>query len=120
MSEMVTANTTVALAEYAHLSGISQLTFYIGSSTGFLLLGFVFVKFYKSLKKVTLGEIFTTLFDRRTRLTCVLTMLGLTTMTAGVGYLGLGTIIAPLFKLALWHGNMGLSCARGYPRCCWA
>jgi len=106
MSELVTANTTVALAEYGHMSGISQLTFYIGSSIGFLLLGFVFVKFYKSLNKVTMGEIFATLFDRRTRLTCVLTMIGLTTMTAGVGYLGLGTIIAPLFNLpygvAIW------------------
>jgi len=106
MAELVTANTTVALAEYAHKSGIDMLWFYIGSSTGLILLGFVFAKFYASLKKVTLGEMFATLFDRRTRLTCVITMISLSTMSAGVGYLGLGTIIAPLFNTpyitAIW------------------
>jgi len=106
MAEYITGSTTVGVTEHAHKEGVSILMYYLGSPVGLTLLAFIFAGFYKSLKKMTLGEVVGSVFDRKTRLLCVIAMLVLNTITTNTAPIGLATIIAPMFNVtnltAVW------------------
>ncbi len=104
MAEYISSGNTVGIAEKAHQSGISILWYYIGSPVGLALLAFTFAKFYKQIKKITLGEVYALLFDRKTRLAAVVTLIAMYTFSNGTASLALATVVAPMFGLSYESG----------------
>ena len=108
MAEYISGGTTVGVAESAHKTGISIFWYYIGAPIGLSALAFGFAKFYQKIKKVTVGEAFGILFDRKTRLICVITLVFLQMISSSTAFLGLATILAPMFGLS-YEGGVILS-----------
>jgi len=100
MAEYLASSSTVGAVEMAHESGIISFSYSIGAILGLIVLAFGLVKFYKVIKKITLGEAFLVLFDTKTRLAAVILLLGCTTLTMGTSYLALAAILAPMFNIS--------------------
>lgn len=99
-AEYISGSTTVGIAEKVHKSGIAYLVYYVAAPVGMALLAFCFAKFYHSIKKMTVGEAFGVLFDRRARLACALTIIVLYGITQATASQGLATTIAPMFNIS--------------------
>ncbi len=106
IAEFVSATATVGVAEMAYESGVMALVLYIGIFLGLIVLAFGLAKFYTSIKKITVGEVFALLFDQKNRLACVLFLLVGTVLVISTGYIGLGAILAPILNIpyatAVW------------------
>ena len=99
MAEYVSSGNTIGSAEMAHQSGVISLWYFIGAPLGLLALVWGLVKFYQHIKKITVGEAFAVLFDKKTRLVCVLILLGAAMLSLGGTFIALGAIIAPMFNI---------------------
>jgi len=95
---------SVGNPEMAHESGIQSLWYFLGIFIGNCVLVFGFAKFFQTIRKLTVGEAFAVLFDRKTRLAAVLAIL--ITSAIGMGNSGkaLGTVVAPLLNIPLESG----------------
>ena len=104
MAEYVTASATVGNAEMAHDSGVISLWYFMGAPIGLTVLAFGFAKFYQTIRKITIGEAFATLFDRKTRLACAVFLLVSSALAIGTVPLSLGTLLAPWFNISYESG----------------
>jgi solute:Na+ symporter, SSS family len=100
MAEYISGSTTVGVAESAHKTGISIFWYYFGAPIGLTALAYGFARFYQKIQKVTVGEAFGLLFDRKTRLLCVLVLGVLQMVSSSTAFMGLATILAPMFGLS--------------------
>ncbi|MFC1898967.1 sodium:solute symporter [Chloroflexota bacterium] len=104
MAEYVTASATVGNAEMAHASGVISLWYFLGAPVGLSILAFGFARFYQTIKKITIGEAFATLFDRKTRIAASLFLLVSSALAIGTVPLSLGTLVAPWFNISYESG----------------
>ena len=104
MAEYVAVSATVGNAELAHKSGIISIWYQVGAPIGLSLLVFGLAKFYKTIRKVTVGEAFGILFGTRTRLAALVILFIANTFSFGASCLALGAIIAPMFNLPYESG----------------
>lgn len=106
MAQFVTTTAAVGTAEMAHESGVVALMFFIGYPIAAIIMVLGLARFYTSIKKITIGEAFAVLFDRKTRLACVVLVLGTTALMVPVAFLGVGAILAPMlnisYQAAVW------------------
>ena len=106
MAQFVTTTAAVGTAEMAHELGVVSLLYFVGYPVGAAIFVLGVAKFYTSIKKITIGEAFAILFDRRTRLACVLLVLTTTTLMIPVAFLGVGAMLAPMLNIpyqsAVW------------------
>ena len=98
-AEFIGTSVTVGSAEMAHASGIQMYWHFIPNPIAFLVIALVFVKFYQTLSRITLGEAVGILFDRRTRLAYSIIAVGVSLITGGTGGLAIGSIVAPLLNV---------------------
>lgn len=104
MGEFIHSTATVGTAEMAHELGVVAIWYFVGAPIGLTILAFGLVKFYVSLKGITVGEVFAVLFDQRNRMVCVCFLLVSTSMVLGASCLGLGTILGPLLGVSYVTG----------------
>ncbi len=106
LAEYISGGTTVGVAEKVHKDGITALIYYLAGPIGLSFLAFGFVKFYHSIKRITVGEAFHFLFDEKTRKASAITLLTLGTVSQGLASLSLATAVAPMFGIsydsAIW------------------
>ena len=98
-AEFIGVSVTVGSSEMAHASGIQLYWHFIPNPIAFLAIAFLFVKFYQTLSKITLGEAVGVLFDQRTRLAYSIMAVGVSLITGGTGGLAIGSIVAPLLNV---------------------
>jgi SSS family solute:Na+ symporter len=104
MGEFIHSTATVGTAEMAHELGVVAIWYFVGAPIGLTILAYGLVKFYVSLKGITIGEVFAVLFDQKNRLVFVCFLLISTGMTLGASCLGLGTIIGPVLNVSYVTG----------------
>jgi len=104
IAESITAASTVGNAEMAHESGVIALWYYIGAPFGLAILAFGFAKFYQTIRKITIGEAFAVLFDRKARMACAIFLLISSAILIGTVPLSLGAMIAPWFNISYESG----------------
>lgn len=106
MAEYITTTAVVGTTEMAHDLGVVSILYYLGAPLGATLFVFGLAKFYVSIKKITIGEAFAILFDRRTRLACVLILMAVSSLMMPIAFLGVGAILAPMLNIpyesAVW------------------
>jgi len=100
LAEFISSGTTVGVAEKAHKDGISILFLFAGAPVGLTLVAFVFVRFYHSIKKISVGEALLVLFDSKTKYACVTAILVGSMIASGTASLALATIVAPMFNIS--------------------
>jgi len=104
MAQYITTTAVVGTTEMAHELGVVSIVYYLGSLLGAALFIFGLVKFYVSIKKITIGEAFAILFDRRTRLACVLILMTVTALMMPIAFLGVGAILGPMLNISYESG----------------
>jgi len=104
MGQYITTTAVVGTTEMAHELGVVSMVYYLGSLLGAALFIFGLAKFYVSIKKITIGEAFAILFDRRTRLACVLILMTVTALMMPIAFLGVGAILAPMLNIPYESG----------------
>ncbi|MFC1899341.1 sodium:solute symporter [Chloroflexota bacterium] len=110
MAAYISSGTLVGAAEMAHGSGIQALWQPLAAPIGIALLVFGVAGFYKRINKITLGEVFGTLFDQKTRRVFVIMLFLTTGLVSGGAVLATAAIIEPIFNIS-YYAAVWLSAA---------
>ncbi|MFC2006957.1 hypothetical protein ACFLUQ_02215 [Chloroflexota bacterium] len=99
LGEFVTTSAVVGVAEMAHELGVIAPINYLGATIATVILMFGLAQFFVLTKKTTIGEVFALLFDQKTRLACVITLLVTQLLTTPIAFLSFGAVLAPVLNI---------------------